>query len=205
MPGSENQDLPDVREVPVLPLKDAVLFPHAMRPFQVDHPSAVRLIEEMGSSLEHAAVVTVREEPATDEEALNLHEIGCLARVLKVISMPGGDPRSFVLFAQGIRRVRVTNVVSREPHLRVRVEPLDDVLPAVPDDVFQALPATSGICSRKSCCVRPIYPTTSCPCWRASKSQEPLPISLHRHCRRSRRRSARPCWKRSMCRAVSKC
>ena len=47
MAGSENPDLPDVRDLPVLPLKDAVLFPHAMRPFQVDHPGAVRLIDNV--------------------------------------------------------------------------------------------------------------------------------------------------------------
>ena len=139
MAGSENQDLPDVRDVPVLPLKDAVLFPHAMRPFQIDHPGAVRLIEQAGSTLEFAAVVTVRDEPAAGEEEVNLYEIGCLARVLKVISMPGGEPRSFVLFAQGIRRVKIGPILQREPHLRVHVEPLADIVPAQPDEVYLAL------------------------------------------------------------------
>ena len=140
MSTQNRPEIPEAREFPVLPFRDAVLFPHAIRPFQIQHRDSVRLIEELGENLKFAVVVALREGVAGDAEpeAKDLCEVGCLARIARIVAMPGEQP-SFVLFAQGVCRVRLGEVTQREPHLRAHVEPLEDIVPEKPDDVYVAL------------------------------------------------------------------
>jgi ATP-dependent Lon protease len=140
MTAAKHPDPPEVRELYVLPLEDVVLFPHATRPVPIVHGQAVKLLGELGAQLEFAALVAVREVAPgeTQPDAPRLYEIGCMARVLKIVAMPG-ERHQYVVFAEGLRRVRIASVIEREPHLRVRVEPLDDVVPEKADEVYVAM------------------------------------------------------------------
>jgi ATP-dependent Lon protease len=109
--------LPD--ELPVLPLRDTVLFPNSFMPLAVARESSVRLIDEAVSSGSLIAVFTQRE--AGEDEPLqeDLYPVGTASHIHKMFKLPDGSLRIIV---QGLARVRLTEVVSARPYLRAKVE-----------------------------------------------------------------------------------
>src|ERR1700680_4040473 len=76
-----------VRRVPVLPVRDTVLFPHAVLPLTVGRESSIQLIESLGE--ERSIVVAAQLDPRLDApKPTDLHEVGTLATVHKVVRMP---------------------------------------------------------------------------------------------------------------------
>src|SRR5262249_57950550 len=113
--------VPDI--LPILPLRAAVVFPHAVSPLAAGRASSVRLIEDAAKQGRLIAVVMQRD-PAEEEPGANgLHAIGTLAMIQRVLKQPDGTLR---LIVQGIGRLRVAEVVETSPYLRARVELLSD-------------------------------------------------------------------------------
>src|SRR2546422_1360788 len=129
-----DRPVPDI--LPILPLRAAVVFPHAVSPLAAGRPSSVRLIEDAAKQGRLIAVVMQRD--ATEEEpgANGLHPVGTLAMIHRVLKQPDGTLR---LIVQGVGRVRVVEVVETAPYLRARVEFLSDVPPAEQDVEAEAL------------------------------------------------------------------
>ena len=105
-------------ELPVLPLRDTVLFPNSFMPLAVARDSSVRLIDDAINSGKLIAVVTQRdaalEEPTQDD----LFTVGTATHIHKMFKLPDGSLR---LIVQGLARVHLDEVVSTEPYLRGRV------------------------------------------------------------------------------------
>src|SRR2546422_2811061 len=129
-----DRPVPDI--LPILPLRAAVVFPHAVSPLAAGRPSSKRLIEDAAKQSRLIAVVMQRD--ATEEEpgANGLHPVGTLAMIHRVLKQPDGTLR---LIVQGVGRVRVVEVVETAPYLRARVEFLSDVPPAEQDVEAEAL------------------------------------------------------------------
>ena len=106
-------------ELPVLPLRDTVLFPNSFMPLAVARESSVRLIDEAVSSGSLIAVFTQRE--AGEDEPLqdDLYPVGTASHIHKMFKLPDGSLRIIV---QGLARVRLTELVNLQPYLRARVE-----------------------------------------------------------------------------------
>jgi ATP-dependent Lon protease len=106
--------------LPVLALRNSVLFPAAVVPVNVGRPRSVRLIEE-AFGLDRPTIGVVAQKRSEDEDPSfeGLHEIGTLARVLKVIRLSSGQ---YSVVLQGIARMRLLEPVTREPCLRARVQ-----------------------------------------------------------------------------------
>ncbi len=113
-------------EVPVLPLRDTVLFPHSFMPLAVARESSVTLIDDAIAGDKQIAVFTQRnaidEEPGQDE----LHPVGTLTYIHKMFKLPDGSLR---LIVQGLTRVRLDRVVSVSPYLRAQVREAVEDLP----------------------------------------------------------------------------
>jgi ATP-dependent Lon protease len=110
--------------LPVLALRNSVLFPAAVVPVNVGRPRSVRLIEEaFGVDRPTIGVVTQRKPDDEDPDFEDLFPIGTLARVLKVIRLSSGQ---YSVVLQGIARMRMLEAVAREPCLRARVERLSE-------------------------------------------------------------------------------
>ena len=107
-------------ELPVLPLRDTVLFPNSFMPLAVARESSVRLIDEAVSNGSLIAVFTQRE--ASEDEPLkdDLYPVGTASHIHKMFKLPDGSLRIIV---QGLARIRLTELVSVRPYLRGRVEP----------------------------------------------------------------------------------
>jgi ATP-dependent Lon protease len=117
---------PGVRRIPVLPVRDTVLFPHAVLPLTVGRESSIHLIESLGE--ERTIVVAAQIDPRLDSpKAADMHAVGTLATVHKVVRMPN---QSRFVFTEGVERVRLLRYVQTEPFMVAEVETLEDVLPA---------------------------------------------------------------------------
>jgi ATP-dependent Lon protease len=118
----------------VLPVRDTVLFPHAVLPLTVGRESSIQLIESLGE--ERAIVVAAQLDPRLDTpKPADLHSVGTLATVHKVVRMPN---QSRFVFTEGVNRVRLVRFVQSEPFMVAEIETLEDVEPA-PSPNFEAL------------------------------------------------------------------
>jgi ATP-dependent Lon protease len=112
-------------ELPILPLRDTVLFPNSFLPLAVARESSVRLIEEAISGSKLVGVFTQKdasiEEPTQDD----LHRIGTATHIHKMFKLPDGSLR---LIVQGLSRLKIENVSAVRPYLRARVTPADDMI-----------------------------------------------------------------------------
>src|SRR6202789_1057346 len=110
-----------LRRVAVLPVRDTVLFPHAVLPLTVGRESSIQLIESLAEDRTIAVVAQV--DPRQDAPATaDMHKVGTLATVHKIVKMPN---QSRFVFTEGVDRVRVVRYVQTEPFMVAEVEPLE--------------------------------------------------------------------------------
>ena len=110
-----------VRRVPVLPVRDTVLFPHAVLPLTVGRESSIQLIESLGE--ERTIVVAAQKDPRLDTPTPgDMHGVGTLATVHKVVRMPN---QSRFVFTEGVERVRLVRYVQTEPFMVAEIESLE--------------------------------------------------------------------------------
>ncbi len=112
-------------ELPVLPLRDTVLFPNSFMPLAVAREASVRLIDEATATGRMIGVFTQRE--AATEEPLqeDLYPIGTATHIHKMFKLPDGSLR---LIVQGLARVRLERVIQARPYLRAVVTPAEELL-----------------------------------------------------------------------------
>jgi ATP-dependent Lon protease len=122
------------RRIPVLPVRDTVLFPHAVLPLTVGREGSIQLIESLGE--ERTIVVAAQLDPRLDTpKPADLHTVGTLATVHKVVRMPN---QSRFVFTEGVSRVRLVRFVQSEPFLVAEVETMEEAAPAGSPE-FEAL------------------------------------------------------------------
>jgi ATP-dependent Lon protease len=119
------KDALGVRRVAVLPVRDTVLFPHAVLPLTVGRESSIQLIESLGE--ERAIVVTAQLDARLDSpKPADLHAVGTLAMVHKIVRMPN---QSRFVFTEGVERVRLVRYSQTEPFMVAEIEILQDTEP----------------------------------------------------------------------------
>lgn len=115
------------RGVPILPLRDTVIFPQSILPLAVGRDSTVRLLDENGDTAEFIGVVTQRDAAVENPGDSDLHEVGTSVRIHKSVRMPDGSIR---LVVQGGFRFRVLSITQFSPYVRADVEVLESLAPA---------------------------------------------------------------------------
>jgi ATP-dependent Lon protease len=129
-----NETSPGTRRIPVLPVRDTVLFPHAVLPLTVGRESSIQLIESLGE--ERAIIVAAQLDARQDTpKPGDLHNVGTLATVHKIVRMPN---QSRFVFTEGVSRVRVVRYVQSEPFMMAEIETLEELTPAASPS-FEAL------------------------------------------------------------------
>jgi len=126
----ERRAQPIPAALPVLPLKETVIYPDTLTPLAVGQPRSMRLVNEVLSGERMLALVAARDpeldEPGPDE----LYDVGVVGIVARMLKVPDGTIRILV---QGTERVRLGDYVAEEPYLVARIEPLPDVVEASPE------------------------------------------------------------------------
>jgi ATP-dependent Lon protease len=118
-----NGTLPDV--LPILPLRDAVVFPDSMTPLAIGQERSIRLVDEAVAADRAIALVTARSSEEEAEEEADLYRVGTSALIHKMIRVPDGTLRVLV---QGLRRVRLETLEQTEPYLAGRFVEIPDVV-----------------------------------------------------------------------------
>jgi ATP-dependent Lon protease len=122
-------------ELPVLPIRNAVLFPGNVAPFDVGREKSVALVEDVDNFPSPVIAIFAQKDPSTDDPgADDLHTVGCAARVLKALKHSSGN---YSLILQGIVRIRLDEVTQSGPYLKAKVQRLDE--PTTEDDEAEAL------------------------------------------------------------------
>ncbi|MGI9112930.1 MAG: LON peptidase substrate-binding domain-containing protein, partial [Gaiellaceae bacterium] len=116
--------------LPVLPLKETVVFPESMTPLAVGQERSIKLIDDVVAGERMLALLTVKNTEAEQPGWDDVYEVGTVAVVHKMIKVPDGTLRILV---QGLERVRLRERITEEPYLVAEFEELDDVVPDSPN------------------------------------------------------------------------
>jgi ATP-dependent Lon protease len=116
-------------ELPILPVRDTVLFPNAILPLTVGRESSLKLVTDLEGDEKFIAVVAQRDPRVDNPQAVDLYQIGTAAYIHKIIKLPS---QSLFIFVEGLQRIAIEEVVKVEPYMRARVKNLPD--PGVPAD-----------------------------------------------------------------------
>ena len=119
----ENINVP--KEIGVLPLRNSVLFPHAIMPISVGRRKTLNLLDEVVRDSTPIAVVSQKNPADDDPDPAQMYRVGTVARILKVVKLSGDNVN---LIIQGLKRVRVDRFANTEPFLRAEVTALDEVV-----------------------------------------------------------------------------
>src|ERR1700678_611413 len=111
------------RIYPVLPVRDTVLFPHAVLPLTVGRESSIQLIQSLGEE-KTIVVVAQRDERQDSPQPSDLYSIGTLATVHKVVKMPN---QSLFVFTEGTERVHLGEFNQIEPFMTASVDHIAEV------------------------------------------------------------------------------
>jgi ATP-dependent Lon protease len=115
----------DERSLPVLPVRDTVLFPHAVLPLTVGRESSVQLINSLGED-KTIVVVAQREARVDTPQPTDLYTVGTLAVVHKVVKMPN---QSLFVFAEGLERVKLAEFTQLTPFMRAGFTTIAETIP----------------------------------------------------------------------------
>jgi ATP-dependent Lon protease len=111
-------------ELAILPVRDTVLFPGAIMPLPVGRESSLALLDSLEGPEKLLGVVAQLDPRIESPAGSDLHSVGTLAKVHKMVRMPNGN---VVAFLEGLGRLRVIEVVGLKPYLRARVESQPDL------------------------------------------------------------------------------
>ena len=139
--GNEDQvfDIKVGEILPVLPLRNMVLFPGVFMPVSVGRKSSLRLVREADKKKSYIAVVC-QKMAETDEPAFeDLHPIGTIGKIVRVLEMP--DQTTTVII-QGMKRLELKNITETHPYLKGEVNIVEEEIPSKDDKEFQALVET---------------------------------------------------------------
>ena len=118
-------ETPTPEEVPVLTVRDTVVFPGALAPITVGRPASVALVQSLGENRTFAVISQLdpRVDVPTPED---LYQVGTLCVLHKAIRVP---KENLLLFCEGVARIRTTEFTAQEPFLKAKVERIPDVEP----------------------------------------------------------------------------
>ncbi len=126
----------ELTELPVLPVRDTVLFPHSILPLTVGRENSLKLIQDLKDDEKFIAVVTQRDPRVDNPQPVDLYQIGTAAFIHKIIKLPS---QSLFIFVEGLQRIALQEVIKQEPYLFARVKALQDAVPTEKVADFEAL------------------------------------------------------------------
>lgn len=136
--GSLEDDAVELKteDLPILTLRNMVLFPHVAMPVLIGRKKTLRLIKEAQRKRMPIGVACQIDADVEDPTVRDLYPIGVVAEVLKVLEMPD-DTTTVIL--QGKRRMRLGEQTADEPYMRARYTLIDDIYPQAGDKEYEAL------------------------------------------------------------------
>jgi len=132
--GDDLTDLP--AELPILPLRNTVLFPGVVIPITVGRDKSIKLITESYKGNKLLGVTAQKDMNVEDPQFEDLNSIGTIAVILKMLKMPDG---STTVIIQGKRRMEILSISKTEPYIKAKYRELTEVKPSTKDKEFSAI------------------------------------------------------------------
>jgi ATP-dependent Lon protease len=126
------------KALPILPLRNMVLFPGVLYPVSVARPKSLRLIRHALENEQYIGVCTQIDRKIEDPAFEQLYTVGTVAKVMRILEMPDGTT---TVILEGKKRFLLKDMVSMRPYMKARVILVDEVMPddTISDGVFPAL------------------------------------------------------------------
>ncbi|SFC80197.1 ATP-dependent Lon protease [Zunongwangia mangrovi] len=122
--------------LPILPLRNTVLFPGVVIPITAGRDASIKLINEANNNEKIIGVVSQKDEEVENPGIKDINNIGVVARILRVLKMPDGNTTVII---QGKKRFNITEVTQEEPFMRANVEEIPETKPDAENEEFGAI------------------------------------------------------------------
>ncbi|NHM07190.1 endopeptidase La [Flavobacterium sp. CYK-4] len=129
-----NEQLP--ASLPILPLRNTVLFPGVVIPISAGRDKSIKLINDANAGNKIIGVVAQKNEADEDPTKNDIHKIGTVARILRVLKMPDGN---ITVILQGKKRFEIDAVTSERPYLNALIKEVEEKRPGYHDSEFLAI------------------------------------------------------------------
>ena len=129
-----NEELPD--SLPILPLRNMVLFPGVVIPITAGRDKSIKLIDDANASGKIIGVVAQKDEEIEDPTKEDINSVGTVARILRVLKMPDGTT---TVILQGKKRFEIEAVTSEEPYISATIKDFSEERPNKEDSEFLAI------------------------------------------------------------------
>ena len=123
-------------ELPILPLRNTVLFPGVVIPITVGRDRSIRLIQDVYKGNKTLGVVSQKDGDIEEPRAEDLNRIGTIATIIRMLRMPDGSTTAII---QGKKRFEVLEMVKTDPYFTAKVKEFEEIRPAKDDKNFHAL------------------------------------------------------------------
>lgn len=129
----ERERVPHV--LPILPLRNTVLFPGVVVPISAGRDASIRLINEANETTKTIGVVAQTDENTEIPEGKDVYRLGTVARILRVLKMPDGN---VTIIIQGKKRFQIESIVEEKPYIKAAITEVSDIKPDTNDKEFEA-------------------------------------------------------------------
>ncbi len=128
------EELPEI--LPILPLRNTVLFPGVVVPITAGRDKSIKLINETNKGSKTIGVVSQKDEEIEDPSLNEINTIGTVAKILRVLKMPDGNTTVII---QGKKRFETTEVITTEPYMTATIREVTEAKPAKESEEFSAI------------------------------------------------------------------
>ncbi len=129
-----NEKIPDI--LPILPLRNTVLFPGVVIPITVGRDKSIQLIKDYYKKDKTIGVVAQKSDSIEEPTAKDLYKVGTVAHIIKMLRMPDGNT---TIIIQGKKRFKIVEYVQTDPYHKASVVAFDELRPQKADEEFQAI------------------------------------------------------------------
>ena len=129
-----DEELPEI--LPILPLRNTVLFPGVVIPITAGRDKSIKLINETNKGNKVIGVVSQKEESEEEPGIDDINTIGTVAQILRVLKMPDGN---VTVIIQGKKRFEVAEVITTEPYMTATIREVAEARPEKESDEFTAI------------------------------------------------------------------
>ena len=128
------EELPE--SLPILPLRNMVLFPGVVIPISAGRDTSIKLLDEANKGNKVVGVVAQKDEAVENPTADDIHKVGVVARILRVLKMPDGN---VTVIIQGKKRFAINEVIEELPYMRATILEYPETRPEKGDKEFKAV------------------------------------------------------------------
>jgi ATP-dependent Lon protease len=129
-----NEKLPET--LPILSLRNTVLFPGVVIPITAGRDKSIRLINDANKGSKVIGVIAQKDESVENPSAKEIHETGTVAKILRVLKMPDGN---VTVIIQGKKRFKIAQILTEEPYINATVREIPEARPALKNKEFSAI------------------------------------------------------------------